>query len=189
MKEEIPVDPARSSGSSLPRLDRGNPSAARPEPFSPHPGSPGEEDDPRWPPAKPFRRSGDRRRLTCPHHPAPRKPRLWQHSPNGLSAAALSRLGRAGIGCAAAVILVAGQVASSASAQSAPDCLPPLPPLPVYDAALRAEYRHEIGLEYSAYFDAAQRYLHCLDAARSSVTADINHAIAAYQRLDPVAGK
>ena len=87
------------------------------------------------------------------------------------------------------MILVAVQVASAALAQSAPDCLPPLPPLPVYDAALRAEYRHEIGQEYSAYFDAAQRYLHCLDAARSSVTADINRAIAAYRRLGPVTGE
>ena len=185
----MPVDPARSSGSSLLRLDRVNPSVARPEPFSPHPGSPGEEDDPRWPRAKPSRRFGDRRRATSPHHAAPRKPRPWRHSSNGLCAAALSSLGRAGIGCAAAVILVAAQVASAASAQSVPDCLPPLPPLPVQDAAVRAEYRHELGQEYSAYFDAAQRYLRCLDAARSSVTADINRAIAAYRRLGPVTGE
>jgi hypothetical protein len=87
------------------------------------------------------------------------------------------------------VVLIVGQFASAALAQSVPDCLPPLPPLPVQDAAVRAEYRHELGQEYSAYFDAAQRYLRCLDAARSSVTADINRAIAAYRRLGPVTGE
>lgn len=74
-------------------------------------------------------------------------------------------------------------------AQVAPDCLPPLPPVPIHDAAVRTEYRNELGQEYSTYFDAAQLYLHCLDAARASVTADINRAIVEYQRLGPTAGE
>lgn len=82
-----------------------------------------------------------------------------------------------------------GIAGTLASAQSAPDCLPPAAPLPVTDAAVLAEYRDEIGQEYSAYFDAAQLYLHCLDAARTSVTADITRAIAEYQNLDRAPGE
>ena len=72
---------------------------------------------------------------------------------------------------------------SAALAVSALDCLPPIPPAPVRDASLRAEYRDEIGQEYSAYFDEAQAYLRCLDKARSAVTEEINRAIADYQAL------
>jgi hypothetical protein len=70
-----------------------------------------------------------------------------------------------------------------ARAETALDCLPPVPPSPVQDAALRAEYQQEIGAEYSDYFDEAQAYLHCLEAARSSVTDEINRAIADYRSL------
>lgn len=83
-------------------------------------------------------------------------------------------------------LLLAG---SLASAQAAPDCLPPAAPLPVTDAAVLAEYRDEIGQEYSAYFDAAQLYLHCLDAARAAVTADINRTIAEYRALNLIPGE
>jgi len=74
-----------------------------------------------------------------------------------------------------------------ARAETALDCLPPEPPSAVQDATLRAEYQQEIGAEYSEYFDAAQAYLRCLEAARSSVTDEINRAIADYQsmRLGP----
>jgi len=74
-----------------------------------------------------------------------------------------------------------------ARAETALDCLPPEPPSAVQDATLRAEYQQEIGAEYSEYFDAAQAYLRCLEAARSSVTDEINRAIANYQsmRLGP----
>jgi hypothetical protein len=74
-----------------------------------------------------------------------------------------------------------------ARAETALDCLPPEPPSAVQDATLRAEYQQEIGAEYSEYFDAAQAYLRCLEAARSSVTDEINRAIVDYQtmRLGP----
>ena len=65
------------------------------------------------------------------------------------------------------------------------DCLPPVPPAPVTDAAARAEYRVEIGQEFTAYFDEAQSYLHCLDAARAQVSEEINRAIRDYQALGP----
>lgn len=65
------------------------------------------------------------------------------------------------------------------------DCLPPVPPGRVTDAATRAEYRVEIGQEFTAYFDEAQAYLRCLDAARSKVSEEINHAIRDYQSLGP----
>jgi hypothetical protein len=73
----------------------------------------------------------------------------------------------------------------SARAATALDCLPPIPPAPVSDAAVRDEYRVEIGQEYSAYFDEAQAYLRCLDAARTAITEDINRAIQDYQALGP----
>jgi hypothetical protein len=72
---------------------------------------------------------------------------------------------------------------TAALAVSALDCLPPIPPAAVRDAGLRAEYRDEIGQEYSTYFDEAQAYLRCLDRARSAVTDEINRAIADYQTL------
>ena len=63
------------------------------------------------------------------------------------------------------------------------DCLPPVPPAPVTDAATRAEYRTEIGQEFTAYFDEAQTYLRCLDAAQAEVSEEINRAIRDYQSL------
>jgi hypothetical protein len=63
------------------------------------------------------------------------------------------------------------------------DCLPPVPPGPVTDAATLAEYRTEIGQEFTAYFDEAQSYLRCLDAARAQVSEEINRAIRDYQAL------
>lgn len=109
-----------------------------------------------------------------------------RHSPNGLCAGRLHRLFRVSV-CAVAAVLVLSEAALTASAQTAPECLPPLLPRPVLDAALLAQYRNEIGQEYSAYFDAAQLYLHCLDTARTAVTADIARALAEYERLGPVA--
>jgi hypothetical protein len=70
-------------------------------------------------------------------------------------------------------------------AATALDCLPPVPPAPVVDAATRAEYRAEIGQEFTAYFDEAQVYLRCLDAARAEVSEEINRAIRDYQALSP----
>ena len=79
--------------------------------------------------------------------------------------------------------LMAMFLGSAALAVTTLDCLPPIPPAPVPDAGLRAEYRDEIGQEYSAYFDEAQAYLRCLDRARAAVTEEINRAIADYQAL------
>jgi len=76
-------------------------------------------------------------------------------------------------------------VCGVSQASTALDCLPPVPPAPVTDAATRAEYRVEIGHEFTAYFDEAQSYLHCLDAARAQVSEEINRAIRDYQALGP----
>ncbi|NJM81081.1 MAG: hypothetical protein HC844_00090 [Tabrizicola sp.] len=74
-------------------------------------------------------------------------------------------------------------VCGVAQGATALDCLPPVPPAPVTDAATRAEYRTEIGQEFTAYFDEAQAYLRCLDAARAEVSEEINRAIHDYQAL------
>ena len=74
-------------------------------------------------------------------------------------------------------------VCGVAQGATALDCLPPIPPAPVTDAATRAEFRVEIGQEFTAYFDEAQAYLRCLDAARAEVSEEINRAIHDYQAL------
>jgi hypothetical protein len=74
-------------------------------------------------------------------------------------------------------------VCGVAQAATALDCLPPIPPAPVVDAATRAEYRTEIGQEFTVYFDEAQAYLRCLDTARAEVSGEINRAIRDYQAL------
>ncbi|MGQ0563537.1 MAG: hypothetical protein ACT4OK_00515 [Gemmobacter sp.] len=54
------------------------------------------------------------------------------------------------------------------------------------DLTTRAEYRREIGEEYTAYFEDAQSYLRCLETARASVTDEVNRVIADYQKLGTV---
>ena len=81
--------------------------------------------------------------------------------------------------------LLAMPVCGVSQAATSLDCLPPVPPAPVTDAATRAEYRTEIGQELTAYFDEAQIYLRCLDAARAEVSEEINRAIRDYQALGP----
>ena len=82
-----------------------------------------------------------------------------------------------------AAALLTIPVCGVAHAATALDCLPPVPPAPVTDAATRAEFRVEIGQEFTAYFDEAQAYLRCLDAARAEVSEEINRAIRDYQAL------
>lgn len=84
-----------------------------------------------------------------------------------------------------AATLLTVPVCGVAQGATALDCLPPVPPAPVTDAATRAEYRNEIGQEFTAYFDEAQVYLRCLDAARAEVSEEINRAIRDYQALGP----
>lgn len=84
-----------------------------------------------------------------------------------------------------AATLLTMPVCGASLAATALDCLPPVPPAPVIDAATRAEYRTEIGREFTAYFDEAQAYLRCLDAARAEVSQEINRTIHDYQALSP----
>ena len=87
--------------------------------------------------------------------------------------------------CLVVAALLTMPVCGVAQGATSLDCLPPVPPAPVTDAATRAEYRNEIGQEFTAYFDEAQSYLHCLDAARAQVSEEINRAIRDYQVLGP----
>lgn len=82
-------------------------------------------------------------------------------------------------------VLLSMPVCKIAQGATALDCLPPIPPATVTDAATRAEYRTEIGQEFTAYFDEAQAYLRCLDSARAEVSEEINRAIRDYQALGP----
>lgn len=87
--------------------------------------------------------------------------------------------------CLFVVTLLTMPVGGVAMSATALDCLPPIPPAKVPDAATRAKYRTEIGQEFTAYFDEAQAYLRCLDAARAEVSEEINRAIRDYQALGP----
>jgi hypothetical protein len=87
--------------------------------------------------------------------------------------------------CLLVATLLTISVCGDAQGATALDCLPPVLPAPVTDAATRAEYRTEIGQEFTAYFDEAQAYLRCLDAARAEVSEEINRAIRDYQSLGP----
>lgn len=87
--------------------------------------------------------------------------------------------------CLVVIILLMMPVCGVSQAATSLDCLPPVPPASVTDAATRAEYRTEIAQEFTAYFDEAQVYLRCLDAARSEVSEEINRAIRDYQSLGP----
>lgn len=87
--------------------------------------------------------------------------------------------------CLVVAALLTMPVCGVAQGATSLDCLPPVPPAPVTDAATRAEYRNEIGQEFTAYFDEAQSYLHCLDAARAQVSEEIKRAIRDYQVLGP----
>jgi hypothetical protein len=84
-----------------------------------------------------------------------------------------------------AATLLTMPVCGASLAAMALDCLPPVPPAPVTDAATRAEYRTEIGEEFTVYFDEAQAYLRCLEAARAEVSEEINRAINDYKALSP----
>ena len=85
--------------------------------------------------------------------------------------------------CLVVATLLMMPVCGVSQAATSLDCLPPVPPAPVTDAATRAEFRAEIGQEFTAYFDEAQAYLRCLDAARAQVSEEINRAIHDYQAL------
>ena len=85
--------------------------------------------------------------------------------------------------CLVVAALLTMPLCGVSQAATALDCLPPIPPASVTDAATRAEYRTEIGQEFTAYFDEAQAYLRCLDAARAEVSEEINRAIHDYQAL------
>lgn len=85
--------------------------------------------------------------------------------------------------CLLVAALLTTPVGGIAQAATAMGCLPPVPPAQVTDAATRAKYRTEIGQEFTAYFDEAQAYLRCLDAARAEVSEEINRAIRDYQVL------
>jgi hypothetical protein len=65
------------------------------------------------------------------------------------------------------------------------DCLPPLVPVSEASARLIEEFENEIRTEFIEYFDDAQRYLNCLNAAQRSGNADINAALSRYRVLFP----
>ena len=82
-----------------------------------------------------------------------------------------------------ATLVLLAMPTSAVTQTTALDCASPAPPLMGYDDAMMQEYRDEIGLEYSDYFTLAGQYLRCLEAAKSAVSAEIQVAIDAYNRL------
>jgi hypothetical protein len=58
-------------------------------------------------------------------------------------------------------------------------------PVPEASARLIEDFENEIRAEFVEYFDDAQRYLNCLNAAARSGNADINAALSRYRVLFP----
>lgn len=77
-------------------------------------------------------------------------------------------------------------LASSAQAQiTSLDCVPTLPPDTQASAALLQDFGPEIRSEFSAYFDAAQMYIRCLDAASQTAKMQVQDVLEAHRRLFP----
>ena len=82
------------------------------------------------------------------------------------------------------ILLVA--LATSAQAQiPSLDCVPPVLPDTQASPALLHDFGPEIRLEFSAYFDAAQRYIRCLDVASQSMRGEVQDVLDAHRRLFP----
>ena len=77
-------------------------------------------------------------------------------------------------------------LATSAQAQTTSlDCVPPVLPDTQASTALLQDFGPEIRSEFSAYFDAAQRYIRCLDAASQSARGEVRDVLDAHRRLFP----
>ena len=77
-------------------------------------------------------------------------------------------------------------LASSAQAQiTSLDCVPPLLPDTQASAALLQDFGPEIRSEFSDYFDVAQRYIRCLDAAGQAASKEVQDVLDAHRRLFP----
>ena len=74
-------------------------------------------------------------------------------------------------------------LASSTQAQTTSlDCVPPETQA---SAPLLQDFGPEIRSEFSAYFNAAQRYIRCLDAASQSAHGEVRDVLDAHRRLFP----
>ena len=77
-------------------------------------------------------------------------------------------------------------LASSAQAQTTSlDCVPPLLPDTQASADLLRDFGPEIRSEFSAYFDAVQTYIRCLDAASQTANGQVQGVLDAHRRLFP----
>ena len=77
-------------------------------------------------------------------------------------------------------------LASSTQAQTTSlDCVPPVLPETQASAALLQDFGPEIRSEFSAYFDAAQRYIRCLATASQSARGEVRDVLDAHRRLFP----
>ena len=89
-----------------------------------------------------------------------------------------------GIATAMAALTLVGLVGPPASAQvTAFDCLPPAAPYADLPEGVAATYRAELRSDYAAYFDAAQKYLICLDRAQTTVRTELDAALESYEWL------
>ena len=84
------------------------------------------------------------------------------------------------------IISLALAAASASQAQTtAMDCVPPLVPSTEASPSLLRDFEDEIRAEFNDYFDEAQRYIHCLDAASQSANREVLEVLEAHRRLFP----
>ena len=80
---------------------------------------------------------------------------------------------------------VFGVPAATIAQTTSLDCLPPIFPSGFVTDDLLDDFEDEIRAEYSQYFDASQRYLNCLDAAKATAQAEINEALDGFRATIP----
>lgn len=83
------------------------------------------------------------------------------------------------------VILLVALASSVQTQTTSLDCVPPLVPDTQASADLLRDFGPEIRLEFSAYFDAAQTYIRCLDGARQTANKQVQDVLDAHRRLFP----
>lgn len=82
-------------------------------------------------------------------------------------------------------IVLVGLTCAAQAQTTSLDCVPPLLPDTQASAGLLRDFEPEIRAEFSAYFDAAQTYIRCLDAASQAAKDQVQEVLDAHRRLFP----
>ncbi|CAM4127035.1 hypothetical protein [Palleronia rufa] len=83
------------------------------------------------------------------------------------------------------LVLLVPALASAQTGTTAMDCVPPLiPQLTASDELIR-DYGPELRAEFDRYFDDAQTYIRCLQAASDTARTEVSEVLSAYTAMFP----